>query len=133
MSYVALKPCSFAGQSFKVGQPVPLEVLQPGAAKNLVKMAVLAPTPTDGEPAQPVQEQAPATLTIKLHTDKGDVELIPTAEGIQAVFDVLSRKAQEAEAIIAGITDGDALIILHLTDSRKTIKDAVEARAKEIE
>ena len=34
MAYVALKPCKFAGQIFKIGERVPEEAILPGAASN---------------------------------------------------------------------------------------------------
>lgn len=47
MAYTALKPCRFAGQSFRIGESVPVEVIQPGAAKSLVKMGVIAEVPSE--------------------------------------------------------------------------------------
>ena len=53
-----------------------------------------------------------------------------TPEGLQAVFDVLTKKVGEAEATINGMTDPDALILLNLADSRKTVKELTETRGK---
>ena len=130
MSYIALKPCTFAGERFKVGDNVPQEVLQPGNVKNLVKMGVIAAG--EGRAVQAAADHA-STISIHMHTDKGDMELALTAEGLQAIFDVLAvKKADEAEPIIAKMTDDDALILLHMADTRKAVKAAVEARAKAI-
>lgn len=121
MAYLALKPCSFAGQSFKIGENIPADLVLPGAADNLVKMGIIA-----GEDAQPAREE---TITIVVG---GDMELRVTHAGLQAVFDVLNGTATAAEDAIEAMIDGEALILLHYTDNRKTVKELAEARAKEI-
>lgn len=130
MAYIAIKPCRFAGQSFKVGESVPAEVIQPGAAKNLVKMGIIA----EGEGATVKAPVAKPTIkepeiTVIIHADDGDLPLNPTPKGLQSVFDVLTSTANNAEAIIEKMTDGDALILLNATDSRKSIKALTEERA----
>ena len=121
MAYLALKPCSFAGQSFKIGENIPADLVQPGAAENLVKMGIIAE-----EDAQPAREEK---ITIIVG---GDMELRVTHAGLQAVFDVLNGTATAAQDTIEAMIDGEALILLHYTDNRKTVKDMAEARAKEI-
>lgn len=134
MAFVAVKPCRFAGQSFRIGESVPDEVIHPGAVRNLIKMGLIAEAgatanePTEAKP----QTETVSTINITIHAEEGDLILAPTPEGLQAIFDVLSSKAADAEGIIEGITDGDALIILDVSDSRKTIKELCRNRAKEI-
>lgn len=133
MAYVAIKPCRFAGQAFRIGDSIPAELIQPGAAKNLVKMGIITSV---SEPAAEQQEEWPKplkdTTPIILHADEGDLILNVTGTGLQMVFDVLTVSVSKAENIIKDITDGEALILLHATDSRKTIKELAAAQAKEI-
>lgn len=126
MAYVALKPCRFAGQDFKIGEEIPDGIVHPGAANNLVKMQVIAET--DG--TKPVEEQKPATISLIIPVKEGDMPLEVTQEGLQAVVNVLTGNADAAEPVIEQMTDGDALILLHLTDNRRTVKAAAEARAQ---
>ena len=129
MAYVAIKPCRFGGQSFRIGDVVPSELLHKGAVKNLLKMGRIAAE--NGEIAsEPVNESPNNPITVVIRAEEGDMPLELTAEGLQAVFDVLTSTATQAEPVIGSMTDGDALILLHLSDSRKTIKEAAEARAK---
>ena len=135
MGYVALKPCSFAGQSFKINDAVPDSVIHPGAAKNLVKMQIIAPVGDVDILSQPSNFAPPqnnSSIRLTLRVEEGDLPLDVTTDGIQNVFDVLTTNVDDAESIIEGMTDGDALILLHVSDSRKTIKAAAEARAKAI-
>lgn len=133
MAYVALKPCSFAGQRFRIGETVPAEVIQPGAARNLVKMGLIA----DDGAATTMAAAAPAapakgTVTITVHAKEGDMPLEPTTAGLQAIFDVLTANIADAEPTINEMTDGDALILLDFVDNRKSIKDIARTRAKEL-
>ena len=127
MAYVALKPCRLAGQDFKIGEEIPDGIVHPGAANNLVKMQVIADADNG---AKPVVEQKPSTISIVIPVKEGEMLLEVTKEGLQAVVNVQVGNADEAEAIIEQMTDSDALILLHLTDNRKTIQKAAEARAK---
>lgn len=134
MAYVAIKPCRFAGQSFRIGESVPAELIQPGAAKNLVKMGIIAEE--YGELVVASQdntiEAKNAETTIVIHAEEGDMPLNPTQEGLQAIFDVLTDNVSAAEQTITGMTDEDALILLHIADSRKSVKELAETRAKEL-
>ena len=123
MKLIARKACSFGGKKFYIGDAIPVElVLDPTGQE---KMGVLAI----------VNDDAGTTPSTDLHqvvvrANEGDMPLNLTQEGLQAVVDVLTGTVEDAEPIIADLNDGDALILLHLTDTRKSIKNAAEARAK---
>lgn len=131
MTYVALKPCRFAGQAFRIGDTIPGDLIHQGSAKNLIQMKIIARTGSVEETAQTIVVPAPA-LSIGIKTEEGILQLEPTEEGVQAVFSVLTSTTTEAEEIIKEMTDADALILLHMSDGRKTIKAAAQERAKEI-
>lgn len=132
MTYIALKPCSFAGLNYRIGESVPDVVLHPGAIKSLVKMGVIAEGVNKPEEATPATVPV-ETCTITVSTEDGETSLAITPDGIQDIFTVLTGKADAAEAVINGMTEGDALFLLHMADGRKSIKAAAEARAKVIE
>lgn len=130
MAYIAQKPCSFAGISFKIGETVPGELIVPGAIKSLLKMNILS---VNGQNEIPeVTTKTVERIEIKAKTDEGYLLLSLTPEGLQNIFDVLLCNLNDAAAIISQMTDGDALILLHLSDGRKGVKEAAETRAKEI-
>lgn len=133
MAFTAVKPCKFAGQRFRIGEEVPAGVIQPGAAKSLIKMGILAER--EGEQMPETQDTiengiVEPDVPIIVHAEEGDMPLDPTPEGLQAIFDVLTSNVSGAEPIIKEMTDEDALILLHLSDSRKSIKELAETRAK---
>lgn len=121
MAYTALRPCCFAGEKFTVGQSVPAEVIRPGVADALVKMGVIAPQ--GGQAQDPKAVPAPVeAVTLTVHAEEGDLALTVSVKALQSVIDVLTGAANQAE--------GDALILLHCADSRKTVMAAAEARGK---
>ena len=134
MAYVALKPCCFAGQRFKIGEIVPGEIIHPGVAQSAIKMGLVAehageagtPAKTPETPVIPPVEK----MTVNIRAEEGDLPLDLTQEGLQAVVDVLTSNVKDAEPIVEAMTDGDALILLHLIDTRKSVKEAAETRAK---
>lgn len=134
MTYIAQKPCHLAGQAFLIGDLVPDEVIHPGNAKNLLKMGIIAEA--GGEKATGTlvakEETKSEPMVITIRTKEGELELEPTAEGIQAVFAVLTSAAKDVEPTIKAMTDADALILLDLADSRKTVKELARDRALEI-
>lgn len=129
MAYTAIKPCRFAGQTYRIGEEVPAEVIQPGAAKNLVKMGIIAEN-GGAINAAPIKTVKLPVQEVVIHVQ--DMDLTPTPKGLQAIFDVLTANVSAAETIIGEMTDNEALILLNISDSRKSVKELTEARAKEI-
>lgn len=127
MTYIALKPCKFAGQAFKIGDTIPGGCILPGAAKNLVKMEIIASADGAGVPVS----NGPIAITAR--AEGGDMALQLTDIGLQQIFDALTANVEGAEKIIETMTDEDALILLHMCDSRKGVKTAAEERAKALE
>lgn len=134
---IAKKPCSFGGQQFFIGDEIPASyVLDPKTQEAMGVIVIVggdaeSGSGTDVCGTQPIVISDP-TLTICVNVDGSDMELEPTDRGLQDIFNVLIGHANEAEAIINGMDDEDALILLHMSDSRKTVKAAAEARAKEL-
>lgn len=125
MKLIARQPCSFGGKKFYIGDEVPAElVLDAKAQEKKHVLAIVEETKIEAT-ILPKPD-----ITVAVRTKDGDMPVELTGEGLQAVFDVLNSTAEEAPAIIEEMEDGDALILLHATDKRKSVKDAAEARAK---
>lgn len=132
MKLFARKPCSFAGKKFFIGDEIPAElVLNPQAQEKRGILAIVADGSVEAPAAgHEVVHDKVETMAVVIRAEEGDMPLELTQAGLQAMVDVLTSKVEDAEPIIAAMTDGDALILLHLTDSRKSVKNAAEARAK---
>ena len=127
MAYIALKPCRFAGQAFKIGEAVPEELISAGAAKNLVKMGIVSSM--DGE-APKSSSEGGNSVSVTVKAEEGNMPLELSKDGLQQIFDALTANVENAEKVVKEMTDNDALILLHMSDSRKSIKAVAEARAK---
>ena len=131
MKLIANKPCSFGGKRYYIGDEVPAEsVLNP---KELEKLGVLTVVKDGGQdaPAE-VPGASSNAMELVVHAEEGDMPLNVSKDGIQAVVDAVTSAADDAVAIAKAMTDGDALILLHRIDSRKTVKAAAEARALDL-
>lgn len=122
MKLIAKKPCGFGGKKFYIGDEIPAEyVLNPKAQETMGNLVIVN------------DEVAPGSaMEVVIRAKEGNLPLTLTQEGLQAVVDVLTGTADDAKPIIEQMTDGDALILLHLTDKRKEIKAAAEERAQSI-
>lgn len=122
MKLIAKKPCSFGGKSFFIGEEIPSElVIDPKAQEMMGKIVIAGDASKAG---------SASSVAISVHVEEGDMPLEISNTGLQEIFDVLTGNVEDGEAIINKMTDDDALILLHLTDGRKSIKAAAEARAK---
>lgn len=132
MSFVALKPCSFAGNTFRIGEDVPEELVHNDSQQALITMGVIARK--DGiataYSATPAHAQ---TICAYIHADEGDVVVSMSQDDVVQIFDVLQATAKDAEDIVSVMDNVDALFLLSVIDTRKTIKSATEARAKELQ
>lgn len=126
MKLIAKIPCNFGGKQFFIGDEIPAEdVLDPKAQE---KRGVLVCVDAQGQPQPEVQQ----TVKVAVSTGDGPIDLDVTPEGLNEVFAVLMATAEPAAEIVAGMTDGDALMLLHMADSRKSVKEAAKNRATEI-
>ena len=127
-----MKPCSFGGNQYYIGDEIPAEyVASPAAQEKLGTLKVVGVGAEEDE--QETVVIPASSLAIIVQNEGKEMVLEPSAKGIQDIFNVLTSTVSEAEPIINQMDDGDALILLHLADSRKSIKEAAEGRATELE
>ena len=133
MAYTALKPCNFAGQNYRIGEPIPEALLLPGAIPGLIRMGVIAASdesqPAGGTTGRTEGEERTEAVTIHVPVDEGTLELTVTAEALQDIFTALCGNVSEADKIVKRMNETDALVLLSLADNRKSIKAAAEERA----
>lgn len=132
MKLIARKVCNFGGKKFYIGEEIPAELVLDPLMQE--KREVLAIVPDDAGTTPPADDEVTYnevdTMTVVIRAKEGDLPLNLTKEGLQSVVDVLSGKPGDADEVIAQMNDGDALILLHIVDSRKAVKQAAESRAK---
>lgn len=134
MKLIAKKPCSFGGERFYIGDEIPLELVK--EPKTQEKYGVLAILEGDAETPSPTVSPiviSDPVLTICVQVGDEQMELEPTDDGLQDIFNVLIGEPAAAMSIINNMTDNDALILIHLADRRTTVKKAAKARAEELQ
>lgn len=134
MKLIAQKPCSFGGKRFYIGDEIPEAlVLDPKKQESRGILAIVhddAGAPVPVEPPVENPTEAVETMTVYIHAEERDLPLDLTREGLQSVVDILTSKVEDAEPLVKQMTDGDALILLDIADSRRTIKAAAKERAQ---
>lgn len=128
---IALKPCSFGGKKYFIGDEIPAEYVSNPSAQEKLGTLTVVNVDAEIDVHETIVIPEPS-LSLVVQSEGKEMTLEPSDKGVQDVFNVLIGKASDAEAIINEMDDGDALILLHLADSRKTIKEAAELRAKEL-
>ena len=132
MKLIAQKRCSFGGKKFYIGDEIPVElVLNPKAQESMGVIAIASDAADTVAPEITMPIPLP-TMNVVVHAEEGDLPLDLTACGLQSIVTVMTSNVDDAEPIVDMMTDNDALILLHMIDTRKTIKAAAEARAKSL-
>ena len=155
MRLIAKKPCSFGGRKFFIGEQIPENLVADPASQEKLGVLVIAKDESKEESAtgtftqnevdrmiaeaitefkEGESELSKGVVMISVKGDsEGENELITsvpvTQEEIQQVFSVMQSNADEGMKIISGVKSESVLILLHATDSRKTIKEAAKKQA----
>ena len=127
--FIAIKPCSFAGQTFYKGSAIPGGLVQPQAISRLINGGFIAEADEAGS-LLPASTSIDETVEVPILTEDGEEHLAMTVEDILMCIRMVQLPLDELKAKIATIESADALILI---DSLKTgIHDEAKARAKEL-
>lgn len=157
MKLIAKRPCCFGGRKFYIGDEVPRDlVLDPASQEKLGVLSILKDREGEGPAGTFTREQVdrmiaeavtglamtdafaggeitPAELCVDIVIGEGPAGVVHAApEEIRQVFAIMQANADEGARMIAEVTDENILILLHVADSRKTIKNAARERAERL-
>ena len=132
MKLVANKPCTLSGKRYFIGEEIPAEAVTDPVA--LEKMGVLTVI-RDGIPVEILEECVASVgeVFFKIEIVKGDkgFDLDVTEPQLQEAVKTMQMNADTAIAHIRGdVEDNTTLIVINALDSRKTVKEAAELKAK---
>lgn len=132
--FVALKPCTFAGQKFIKGNTIPEGLVDPKAVVRLTKggkIAVAGAGPL--LPATSTIEATPQTVAVPLLADEGEAFIDMTIEELLMCVRAVQLPKEELVKTLATIETEEALILIDvLTGQDEEIHDTAEARAEEL-
>lgn len=127
MKLIAKQPCSFGGKRFYIGDEIPVElVMEPKTQEKYGKLVIV----NDEAVTAAMDPGAPGGDFTVVHLVISGREMDLDPESIQAVMNVLTANADEAEKLVKQINSDDILFLLNAADSRKTIQAAAKARAQ---
>ena len=130
MKLIAKKPCSFNGQTFYIGDEIPPEfVINPKAQENLGTVAIVSVSDAS---RTNLAEDGQVEFGVPIKQIDGTMTLYLNEEQICRAVEVMQMTASEAKEAIKGIAEEKILILLNACDSRKTIKEATEDAASEL-
>ena len=131
--FICAKGLTLGGVAYAPGQDIPVGAVLPSRVRALVRQGYIvakaeaAPAPAQ-EPQEPVK--VPAPITIPLTKDGGVYEVVASPEDIITAVSVLQLNLEEASKVIETIESEEALILIHVLDSRKGVKEAASKRAE---
>ena len=128
MKLVANKPCNLNGKKYFIGEEVPVEEVVDYA--SLVKMGLLSVI-HDAVPADNLEEcvamVGEVSFTVPIVKGHETIDLPQMQDAVKT----MQMNADAAIAHIRGdVEDNITLIVINALDSRKTVKEAAESKAK---
>lgn len=131
MQYICIKQLTIGEVIYHPGEIISDGIILPERRGKLIRSGYVA------EMEQPVTGVYNGTIQIfvKDASDEEDEKAMAISakpEEIKQVFDILQRNTEEGVKIIANIRNENVLILLHATDNRKTIKNAVKEQADKL-
>lgn len=129
--YIALKPCTLAGQQLKKDDLVPDGLLTEREAATVISYKLIAPVAGIG--AGTALEFTPSDVVVPIIAEdgKGDPATFKP-EAICDVFAVLQHTEEQATGMIQFFGDVDMLQLLAKVEHRPDVHAAVEARIQEL-
>lgn len=154
--YTCIKPCTFGGVVYQVGDAIPSEAVFPSRERALIKQGFIAPavdtqellkenktlkakvealekTAARASESPRIRTNEPESIVIPITAKGGVLELEVTPNDIKKAVATMQLNAEEAAKAVGEIETEEALILIDALDSRKTVKTAIEERIKEIQ
>ena len=133
MRLIAVKPCSFGGRKYYIGEEIPeKDVADP---KLQEKMGVLAISGEASAELSVTEENGKVSVPVIRDSDGDTAEVlnILLTEGeIQQVFAILQMTVEKAGEAMEDVESEEVLIVIHAADSRAGVKKAAEKRADQL-
>lgn len=112
MDYIALRPCTFAGKRYRIGETVPGDMVMDG--KRQIALGTLAAC--KGE----------AASAIGVAVAIGGAQISLTLDELQSVFDILQADADDAAAAIQEEPRENVRQAIAACDRRRAVRAALK-------
>lgn len=130
MSYICRKALSLGGVTYQPGDAIPDGAVLPSRVRSLTSCGYIVEQTDEpaAEAAAPAGENSGSVLYVPIKGDEGLAVPIHV-DGAAFIFALQQSTADEAAAMVQDVEDENVLILIHATDSRKSVRAAAKARA----
>lgn len=135
--YIAQKRCRILEVKYLPGEAIQKDAVPPDLEERLIKGGFIVST--GEEPAKGTASNAqnaagaanePTKVKVPVCTKDGVLTLEMEPDDVAETIRILQLNAEEAAAAVATIETEEILILIDTLDSRKTVKNAVRAKAE---
>lgn len=120
--YIALKPCSFAGEAYRIGEEIPNGKVLPEAVARLVRQGVIA---ENGPGVLLPGSASLEKIVVPILTDEGQIDLEVTPEALKKALRVAQMPEDTAIDALKELQEEDELIIVHALTKSDRVKDEI--------
>lgn len=124
MDYICTKPLNLGGKRYDIGEIIPEDAVVANRVLALISSGYMVEA---GE----VVETGTATMNNGIKIKMDDLEAVMTEEEVNAIFNIMIAKAEDAQKEIKAAENLAVPIIVSRIDSRKTVVAAAKERVKE--
>ena len=133
--FVALKPCRFRGQQFKVGDHIDESLVLPSAMRRLVqsgRIAEVGGDPPSATSSEIKGQKEESMLIIPIHAQEGIANVELTPEQLIWVVSTMQLPPEEIAKEIAAIESTDQLLLLSVLNGTDEVYEMTKERAAEL-
>ena len=132
MAYIALKPCSFAGKSYRVGNPIPDGAIIPGAIKRLIQAGVIAESEAGSLLPASASSEEENTLTIPIIAEDRGGYITMTVEELLGAVEIAQMKEDDIIEAISKVKSEKQLILIDALSKSEAVYEAAETAARKL-
>lgn len=137
MQYVCIKQLTAGKKTYYPGDIIPDHVILPERSRKLIRNGYLSECNNDAiqmpiaESVHPSAAKNPIPMfPIKVYGEGGkEIESLLSLDEVRQIFSILQMSVEEGVKQIAKVKSENVLVLLHASDSRKTIKNAAREQA----
>lgn len=134
MGYICQKTLTLFGTVYQPGEVIPADAVLGSRVRSLMTCGYIVNDTTDNI-ASAHDEECPDDGMVRVPVMQGtdeEVDVLITKDDAALIFGLMQETAEKAIMEVNEINDENILIVIHATDSRKSVKNAAKERASSL-
>ena len=124
MAFYALKPCTFAGQGFKIGDTIPEDLVLPGAIRRLKTEGVIAES--EAGSLLPASASLDKEVEIPIIAEDGNLSIKMTAEQLVQAVIIAQMPEDDIIAQLGTVETEEQLILIDALAKSEAVHEAAK-------